>query len=169
MRLSQSFPGSAIVYGVAPWVGWNESTAVGCVLIVYAHSPVPIVLAGKYFSRSAGRLRSTTRSDEKSELEKKWKSLKNETSPNCHRTFVWCPRGRAQAWRPKTRPNGSLRLSPWPLARLPVGFRDTLGALRSMKNPSLEKLKIMIILIFMNPPQNIPMMSPRALAAGNTT
>ena len=46
------------------------------------------------------------------------KSLKNKTSPNCHRTFVWCPR---VLWRPKTRPNGSLRLSPWPLARLPVG------------------------------------------------
>ena len=70
MRHVHSFPGSAIVYGVAPWVGWKESTVVGCVLIVYAHSPVPIVLAGKYFSRSAGRLRSTTRSDEKSELEK---------------------------------------------------------------------------------------------------
>ena len=76
MRLLQSFPDIAIVYGVAPWVGWKESTVVGCVLFVYAHSPVPIVLAGKYFSRSAGRLRSTTRSewsseiDEKSELEK---------------------------------------------------------------------------------------------------
>ena len=70
MRLCEIFPDSAIVYGVAPWVGWKESTVVRCVLIVYAHSPVPIVLAGKYFSRSARRLRSTTRSDEKSELEK---------------------------------------------------------------------------------------------------
>ncbi len=56
------------------------------------------------------------------------------------RTFVWCPR---VLWRPKTRPNGSLRLSPWSLARLPVVFRRTLGALRSMKNPSSKKLKIM--------------------------
>ena len=68
MRHVHIFPDSAIVYGVAPWVGWKESTAVGCVLIVYAHSPVPIMLAGKYFSRSAGRLRSTTRSDEKFKL-----------------------------------------------------------------------------------------------------
>ena len=40
------------------------------------------------------------------------KSLKNKTSPNFHRTFVWCPR---MLWRPKTRPNDSFRLSPWPL------------------------------------------------------
>ena len=85
------------------------------------------------------------------------KSLKNKTSPNCHRTFVWCPR---VLWRPKTRPNGSLRLSPWPLARLPVVFRGTLGALRSMKNLSSKKLKIMNILNFIKSPQISLMMSP---------
>ena len=47
MRPVSSFGDIAIVYGVAPGVGWKESTVVRCVLIVYAHSPVPIVLAGK--------------------------------------------------------------------------------------------------------------------------
>ena len=53
MRLSQSFPDVAIVYGVAPWVVWKESTVVECVLSLYPHYPLPTLLARHEISDSS--------------------------------------------------------------------------------------------------------------------
>ena len=48
MRPAPIDPDGAIRHGVVPWVDWEDTTVVGCVLFVYSHSPVPIVLAGKF-------------------------------------------------------------------------------------------------------------------------
>ena len=45
MRPVEIFPDIAIVYGVAPWVVWKESTVVECVLSLYPHYPLPTLLA----------------------------------------------------------------------------------------------------------------------------
>ena len=45
MRPVSGFPGIAIVYGVAPWVVWKESTAVVHGRSLYPHSPLPIPAA----------------------------------------------------------------------------------------------------------------------------
>ena len=55
------------------------------------------------------------------------KSLKNKTSPNFHRTFVWCPQHALAAENAPQRFLSSLSVASTSLARIPVVFRGTLS------------------------------------------